>query len=715
MKLSHRLLLFSTLIGLLPILVIGLFYFFYTKDTIYQKTYDHLTSIRILKKQQVEQFFEERFSDIEIFSNSAETIDFVSGLSKRSKKENEIAFQKIIHSSSIYHFEQSKHFSDFEILFADGEKICYPLSDSINKENFLFEKTKEGEFSNYLKIFSEKAVYHKSAVLDFQKKENGKVKDTLSFFAPVKNATKDILAFCVLKVPLSSINKIMLHNENQSVMGETGESYLVGNDLFMRSTSRFDEKSVMKTIVKTEGTTKLLNNDRGMAIFSDYRGEKVFSSYDKLNILGLDWMILVEIDYKEVAKPIYNARNDIIFLSLLIAIIIIGLSIVISKGISQPITKLKLATEEFAKGKKPQRIDIRTKDEIGALASSFNTMTKKIEEQTSALHERGERLKHFYNATIDGIILHQDSMLLVFNNTVGLMTGYTKAELYHHSIENLIQLKNKKLDKKTKEAFLKRKDGVLIDVEIQETIVDYNGDKVKACVIRDISSRKKMEMDLEKERNKALSAVFYGQEIERKRLSQELHDSLGQLLIAIKLQIENLCSVNIKESSAEKMLKNQINNAIDEVRQISKALTPPILDMFSLDYAIKDLCKNVSNTTAIQVQFIAEGNFDAVQEKEKVFIYRISQEAITNVIKHAQATKLKVELHSTSNVFTVIIEDDGIGFNPNDSKKMGNGLFNMKERVKLINGNIRINTEIKKGTKISISVPLDNQAENFEA
>jgi len=409
--------------------------------TIYQKTYDHLTSIRILKKQQVEQFFEERFSDVEMLSKSIEILDYSPEISAAINKENKNAFLELLESSFVFHFQRSKHYSDFEIITQNGEKYSYHFQDSIKKDSLQIKKTNKTEFQRYFNTFHKNAK-DESAVMDFEKLDNGKVRDTLSFFAPITNKEKKITAFCVLKVPLASINNIMLNNENQSVMGESGESYLVGNDLFMRSTSRFNKQSVLKTIVKTKGTSSLLNNKKGMAIFSDYRGIKVFSSYEKLKLKGLDWMILVEIDYQEVAKPIHNARNDIVFLSILIAILIIGLSFVIIRSISQPIIKLKFATEEFAKGKKSAEIDIKTKDEIGALTSSFNTMTKKIEEQTSALHEREERLRHFYNATIDGIILHHDSKPLLFNNTLSLMTGYSKTELYQLKIENLIQFHN---------------------------------------------------------------------------------------------------------------------------------------------------------------------------------------------------------------------------------------------------------------------------------
>ncbi len=121
----------------------------------------------------------------------------------------------------------------------------------------------------------------------------------------------------------------MLEQNPNDGLGLSGESYLVGADSLMRSNSRFQENSIMQTKVSTDGVKDAFNNIVGTSVITDYRGIKVLSSYSKLNVPGLDWVILAEIDYAEATKSIYFIRNNIMLLTIFVAVILFIISLYI--------------------------------------------------------------------------------------------------------------------------------------------------------------------------------------------------------------------------------------------------------------------------------------------------------------------------------------------------------------------------------------------------
>ena len=247
----------------------------------------------------------------------------------------------------------------------------------------------------------------------------------------------------------------------------------------------------------------------------------------------------------------------------------------------------------------------------------------------------------------------------------------------------------------------------------------YKGRKIYATVLRDISQRKKVESALKEEREKRLSAIIDGQEMERQRMSRELHDGLGQFLIAIKLKLENI--INTQHTCKESLLEVQemFNTTIDEVRKISDNLMPSILKEFGLETALRNLCKLMAQASNINIRFESLPLKKKLEERISTYLYRISQEALNNIVKHSQATEAGIELLELGNYIQLIIEDNGKGFDyDRHFKSKGNGIYNMRERVNVIGGSFEIKSETGKasqagrqGTIIDIKIPLSN---NFE-
>ena len=219
---------------------------------------------------------------------------------------------------------------------------------------------------------------------------------------------------------------------------------------------------------------------------------------------------------------------------------------------------------------------------------------------------------------------------------------------------------------------------------------------------------KKQTIELENEKKRRLSLLIDGQEMERKRISRELHDGLGQKLVAIKLQLESTSkqsSVITKQTIEE--VKTDFLTLIEEVREISDNLSPNVLNESGIDIVIKNLCLSVSRVASIDVDFSSYGNFDLLDQKIISYIFRIAQEGLNNAVKHSEAKNIHVQLLKNKENIILVIEDNGKGFiYDNAFINNGNGLYNMKERALLINAVLDIETEPNEGTTIRLKIPV---------
>lgn len=212
---------------------------------------------------------------------------------------------------------------------------------------------------------------------------------------------------------------------------------------------------------------------------------------------------------------------------------------------------------------------------------------------------------------------------------------------------------------------------------------------------------------VQKERNdkKAFTeALIFAQEEERKRISRDLHDGVGQSLLLIKKQME-------ANSEATVANRQMISETLEEVRSISRDLHPFQLEQFGLTAALKDMIGKVDSSTGLFVTSEI-GNIDgALASKDEIHLFRTIQEALSNVVKHAQATASKVEISIVSNTVLVAIMDNGKGFDSDTaaiSKSLG--MRTMQERISAIGGTISIEKNEPKGTRIIIKVPFSNKA-----
>jgi len=201
--------------------------------------------------------------------------------------------------------------------------------------------------------------------------------------------------------------------------------------------------------------------------------------------------------------------------------------------------------------------------------------------------------------------------------------------------------------------------------------------------------------------------MFDGQETERKRLSFELHDGLGQSLVALKYKLESLQKQSAESLKPElKELETSMAETIEEVRQMSFNLMPAILSELGLVLALKNLCQKMQNQTGQSFIFESDGAFGTFNEKQSTYLFRIVQEGLNNAVKHAGATLISVHLIEFPDFYMLIIEDNGRGFDysPQVYEK-GHGLYSIKERTDILKGKLIIQSTPDEGTVIRVKIP----------
>jgi len=355
----------------------------------------------------------------------------------------------------------------------------------------------------------------------------------------------------------------------------------------------------------------------------------------------------------------------------------------------------------------------------GAFDGSICTFTdiseqQKIKEQLS---NSEARFRSIAETATDGIITVQTGGEIIFwNRAASCMFGYTEHEVIGKDIfsilpENIMSNHKKIFSRQEKspagtsvgrtiEGWAKRKNGAIFPIELSLASWRIAGDIYFTAIVRDITQRKHIEQSLqhsEQELKNLSSRLLQAQEQERKRIAYELHDGLGQILSAAKIGVKTLLGGNKKppgpgrKQSADNLLAN-IQSAIDEVRRISRDLRPTILDDLGIIAAIHSFCRDFEKVNSpMTVSREIEARDEEIPEHLTIVIYRVTQEACANIVRHSHAGAVTVKLTSVSGALQLSIHDNGRGFDVEaiqaiKESRRGLGLSSMKERVEFSGG-----------------------------
>ncbi|MYM42079.1 sensor histidine kinase [Duganella qianjiadongensis] len=260
-----------------------------------------------------------------------------------------------------------------------------------------------------------------------------------------------------------------------------------------------------------------------------------------------------------------------------------------------------------------------------------------------------------------------------------------------------------------------RSHGQLFPLEGSISALNEGEHSIYTIILRDITERKQVQEQLEqsyaqlRELSAALQTI---REEERKYIARELHDDLGQLLATLRVDLALLKRTQQYGPAARKLLTGMdtlLMSAITSLRRIASNLRPRALDEGGLYYALESLCHDFVNRYGIACQLQANEEELIMDDAYTTAIFRIAQEALTNISRHAEASKVLLSVQRQQHELQIEIQDDGRGIAEQDmDKAMAFGLLGMRERVRALHGEIAILSD--GGTRISIRLPLPSQA-----
>lgn len=240
---------------------------------------------------------------------------------------------------------------------------------------------------------------------------------------------------------------------------------------------------------------------------------------------------------------------------------------------------------------------------------------------------------------------------------------------------------------------------VLIGEIVLKTVSGKPNTTYTLYLFKDMTDRvKARELELEMDKRRVTSLIE-GQENERTRLAREIHDGIGQLI--------NLIKIKIKGIGPTDELNQLLEQTLEEVRNISENLQPSGLANFSLEKNIEKIIKQFDENSTIKFEF-THSDIPELDLKMKTHFFRITQEALSNIVKHSKAQTSTIQLYGLEDRIQLTIEDDGVGFNPEniDKSQAHHGMENIEYRVNSLNGNFTVDSNAKRGTILLITVPL---------
>ena len=256
----------------------------------------------------------------------------------------------------------------------------------------------------------------------------------------------------------------------------------------------------------------------------------------------------------------------------------------------------------------------------------------------------------------------------------------------------------------------KCQDGNYKHISDRGLIIYENGSPVKMIgSIRDVTEVKELEHQLTEERlqkqNEISENVIQALEKERTSIGRELHDNINQILAVVRLYIGMLHPVTNNEKEIKTRSLEQITSAIDEISNLSKELVIPQLKKKGLIPSIKELIADINHSQSLKIEFrTAHGIYPICPGKEVTF-FRIIQEQLRNILKHSQATEVTISLATSSDNVQLVVEDNGVGFDP--AKKItGIGLSNIYKRTAFYKGTVNIETAEGKGCRFTVTIPI---------
>ncbi len=374
LSITLKILIYVSVLGLICIFIMAYVSISAADEILTKSAYDHIRSVQSIKKAQIEDFVKNKENAVIALARMPVTVKAVNSLmevndvTSAGTKGTLTQADMTLYSKSFETYMKSNAMAN--IIIADARQGAIIFMEN---RAFATETTLAQESNMMSKIWKTCKMTGDVAVSDMERGNGEESIPSLFMGYPIIHQG-EILAVLIAEFSSNELNKIMGSVDG---LGQTGETYVVGNDFYFRTDSRFSAKStVLLQKVETKATERAFAGNSGVEVITDYRGKVVLSSYERLYINGLNWAVITEIDEQEIMAPKQRLINTILIVCGIIVVIMVPATILIGRSLSNPINKEVEFAKKLADGQLDATIDIHQSDEIGVLADALRKIAQ---------------------------------------------------------------------------------------------------------------------------------------------------------------------------------------------------------------------------------------------------------------------------------------------------------------------------------------------------
>jgi PAS domain S-box-containing protein len=565
-------------------------------------------------------------------------------------------------------------------------------------------------------------------------------KPTVNFSCPAFNSAGQVQAVVFATLDLDWVNRFESALPAQLPQGATWTEVERAGRILVRYPSPekwigqpFPEKSLLKTVFRqNHGVVEAMSSDGipGYHAFAAMRSQLVPG--DVVTILG---SIPRQVLFAEADRRL---TGNLTGLGIAACFAFVLGWIASHFLVLRPVRTLVKSSARLATGDLSTRTGMSNwGDELGQLARAFDQMAqalehREVERQSAdhALKASEMRYRRLFETAQDGILILNAGTGQIddVNPFLTDLLGYSREQLLGNRIWEIGPFKDIKASKaefrelqretyvRYEDLPLETSDGRTVSVEFVSNVYQVNGAKVVQCNIRDITKRKQAE---EKRKEYSLKLQVLSrrlvevQETERRHIARELHDEIGQALTVAQLNLQAVLQSPGADAPVPRLTESLevVERVLEQVHDISLNLRPSMLDDLGLEPALRWYTNRQAALAGLQAEFAMdplEHRLDPIIETE---CFRIAQEALTNVVRHAQARTVTVELHTKDGRLHLGVRDDGVGFEVAPVREQAVrgaslGLLSMEERAALAGGGLEFKSTPGQGTDVQAWFPL---------
>ncbi len=502
-----------------------------------------------------------------------------------------------------------------------------------------------------------------------------------------------------------------------ATIGQTGITYAVSHDgkVIAHPEPAFVGREIPYQI------KPVLDNYEGSTQFADpFTDEQVIATYSPVGG-QTGWGIVVQQDKDEINASIVKTGTTIIIVLLVLGLFGTVSNLFLIGGFTRPIRELTRTTRAIAQTGDLKKTGMTQRlDEVGQLSQAFDQMVDKVKNTESRLSTSEERYRLLFEHANDAILLIDESGIIECNHKseemfrtshdqlVGKLYSELSAEMqpdgpnFSDKEQKLIGLAFSGQEQRFEWRYRKF-DGDFFDADVSMNRLNIDDKPILMSVIRDISDRKRTEEALSRaQKEKEEAAVS-----ERTRLARDLHDAVSQTLFSASIIADVLPRLWDKNKDEGRRRLEEVRQltrgALAEMRTLLFELRPAALADADLGYLLHQLAESISGRTRIPVTVSIDGECNP-QPEVKVALYRITQEALNNVAKHANASQGRVTVSCQSDELVLIINDNGKGFDVGSVRPESLGLGIIRDRAKGIGAELRIDSKIGIGSEVIVKL-----------